>query len=101
MALQDARAGAQLYRQGSFGAQETAGGQFWALSNPLTTCGYASQFGTPGSAAPAIDWVMGGTLRPGAEAVTRFAPGLGTNAGGAIEIVTNPGGVGSVWFHMP
>jgi hypothetical protein len=33
--------------------------------------------------------------------VTRSAPGLGTNAGGAIEVVTNPGGVGNLWFHMP
>ena len=97
--LQETQAGAQLYRHGSFGVQQTTGAQFWSPRNPLSTSGYANQFGTPGSAAP--DWVMAGTLKPGAEVITRAAPGLGTNAGGAIEAVTTPSGVGSLWFHMP
>jgi len=100
-ALSEARAGGTLYRQGSFGVQETTSAQFWSPRNPLATPGYANSTGLPGGAAPAADWVMGGTLKGGAQAVTRASPGLGANAGGAIEVVTTPGGVGSFWFHMP
>jgi len=57
--------------------------------------------GMPGGAAPPVDWIMGGTLRTGAAAVSRSAPGLGVNAGGSIEIVVQPGGVSGLWFHMP
>jgi len=38
------------------------------------------------------------TLNPGAAAGTNAAPGLGANAGGAIQVVTQPGGVGNLWF---
>jgi hypothetical protein len=58
-----------------------------------------ARFGLPGGAAP--NWIMGGSLRTGAPAVTRAAPGLGTNPGGAIEVVNQPGGVTGLWFHMP
>jgi hypothetical protein len=92
-------AGATVYRQGAFGVQETGSGQFWAGKNPLASSGYASSYGTPGSAAP--DWVMGGTVRPGAPFVTRPAPGIGPNLGGAPEVVVNPGDVFDLWFHMP
>jgi hypothetical protein len=91
-------AGATVYRQGEFGVQETGGGQFWAGENPLTTPGYAAGYGTPGGAA---EWVMGGEVGEGEPFVTRLAPGLGSNTGGNPEVVTNPGGVGGLWFHMP
>jgi len=98
-ALGDARAGAELFRQGTFGVQSTAEGQFWSLQNPASTPGYADAMGLPASNSP--EWIMGGTLRSGASAVTREAPGLGANEGGAQEVVTTPGGVKSDWFHMP
>ena len=91
--------GATVYRQGSFGVQQTAEGQFWAPENPLTTPGYASGYGTPASGAP--DWIMGGQVDPGEPFVTRPAPGLGNNPGGGLEVVTNPGGVKNLWFYMP
>jgi filamentous hemagglutinin len=91
--------GAPVYRQGSFGVQQTGDGQFWAGENPLTTPDYAAGYGTPGSAPP--DWVMGGEVNPGDPFVTRPAPGLGGNEGGNPEVVTPPGGVSNLWFHMP
>ncbi len=91
--------GAPVYRQGSFGVQQAAEGQFWAGENPLTTPNYAAGYGTPGSAPP--DWVMGGEVNPGEPFATRPAPGLGGNEGGNPEVVTRPGGVGNIWFHMP
>ncbi|HEY5959119.1 MAG TPA: hypothetical protein VIV60_21325, partial [Polyangiaceae bacterium] len=94
------QAGATLYRQGVFGVQETTGAQFWALSNPAATPGYAAQMGMPGGAVQA-DWIMGGTLENGAAAITRGAPGIGVNIGGRLEVVVQPGGVGGLWFHMP
>ena len=90
--------GAPLFRQGSLEVQETAAGQFWSGQNPLVTRGYAQAYGTPG--ASALGWVMGGTARLGARFVTRPAPGLGSNLGGAPEAVFEPGGVTNFWFHM-
>jgi hypothetical protein len=91
--------GAPVYRQGMFGVQETSEGQYWASENPLATSDYAASYGTPGSAKP--DWVMGGKVNAGEPFVTRPAPGLGGNPGGSPEVVTHPGGVGGLWFHMP
>jgi hypothetical protein len=45
--------------------------------------------------------MMGGTVKPGANLITRPAPGIGTNVGGAMEAVVDPGGVKLKWFHMP
>lgn len=44
---------------------------------------------------------MQGTLNPGASAVTNEAAPLGANPGGGIQVVTSPGGVGSLTFTMP
>jgi hypothetical protein len=43
---------------------------------------------------------MGGTIKLGTNFVTRPAPGIGTNTGGAIEVVTPPGGVRLDFFYM-
>jgi len=95
----DVEQGATVYRQGTFGVQETDAGQFWAGENPLTTSDYAGSYGTPEGSSP--DWVMGGEVGPDEPFVTRPAPGLGGNLGGNPEVVTNPGGVRNLWFHMP
>jgi RHS repeat-associated protein len=97
--LEYAEQGGPLYRQGSFDIQETANAQFWSTNNPATTPGYANMVGMNGGSS--ADWIMGGSLKDGAMAVTRAAPGHAGNLGGAIEVVTNPGGVGNLWFHMP
>jgi RHS repeat-associated protein len=95
--------GGTVYRQGVTGTQQTADGQFWAGQNPALTPGYANSYGTPGTqvAQGEYAWIMGGTVEPGTPFVTRGAPGIGTNLGGAPEVVVNPGGVRNLWFHMP
>jgi hypothetical protein len=95
--------GGTVYRQGVTGTQQTAEGQFWAGQNPASTPGYANSYGTPGTqvAEGEYPWIMGGTVEPGTPFVTRGAPGIGTNLGGAPEVVVNPGGVRNLWFHMP
>ncbi len=100
-ALAQVRSGTMLYRQGTLGVQETTGAQFWSLKNPAVTPGFAAEMGMPGGAAPQVDWIMGGVLRESAPVITRTAPGLGGNAGGAMEAVVNPGAVASRWFYMP
>ena len=87
---------------GAFGPT-MAEGQFWAGQNPASTPGYANSYGTPGTqvAQGEYPWIMGGTVKPGTPFVTRGAPGIGTNLGGAPEVVVNPGGVRNLWFHMP
>jgi hypothetical protein len=69
------------------------------LENPLSP-GYAAKYGIPAENV-AFDFVETATLRPGASFITRGAPGLGTNAGGAIEVVVDPGGVVMRGFFMP
>ncbi len=95
--------GGTVYRQGVTGTQQTADGQFWAGQNPASTPGYANSYGTPGTQVAQDEylWIMGGTVEPGTPFVTRGAPGIGTNLGGAPEVVVNPGGVRNLWFHMP
>lgn len=100
-ALQQVQSGAPIYRAGSFGTQNTGNGQFWSMQNPTTTSGYASQMGMPGSPSQSFDWVIQGRLPAGAPVITRPAPGIGSNAGGSIEAVVNPGTVRLDWFSMP
>jgi hypothetical protein len=69
--------------------------QYWSLQNPALSADYASQMGMPGVAT---NFVMSGTLNQGAAVVTNEAAGLGANAGGGIQVVTSPGGVGGLSF---
>jgi len=48
-----------------------------------------------------FDFLETGTLSPGARFITRGAPGVGANGGGAMEVVTSPGGVTLNSFGMP
>lgn len=41
----------------------------------------------------APDFIAAGTVKPGAEFITRAAPGVGSNLGGSIEVVVKPGDV--------
>jgi RHS repeat-associated protein len=91
--------GAMLYRGGVLGKSAAAEGQFWSLENPLSP-GYAARYGLPEGTAT-FNFVEMATLNPGATFVTRVAPGLGSNAGGAIEVVVTPGGVIMRGFTMP
>lgn len=89
--------GAQIYRAGQFGVQQGSAGQFWSLNNPLSTRNYSNVSGMPTSASP--EWIMAGTVRPGASFVTRGSPGLGSNLGGAMEVVVPADAVRVNWFH--
>jgi hypothetical protein len=102
-ALNQIEGGAAAYRQGLTGVQNTADAQFWSLSNPATTSGYANQMGMPTITPPPgqYPWIMGGRVPAGTPVITRPAPGIGTNIGGSMEGVVNPGGVQIDWFHMP
>ena len=99
-ALRDVRSGETVYRQGSFGVQNTADAQFWSLQNPASTMDFASQMGMFGGASRP-DWIMGGQVSRRSAVVTRPAPRIGSNVGGNMEAVVPPGGVQILWFHMP
>ena len=90
--------GAEIYRGGVLGKTNVAEGQFWAPENPLNP-GYASRYGA-GSYSGPPDFVIGGNLKPGKPFITRHAPGVGSNAGGALETVTRANGVHLNYFYM-
>jgi len=90
--------GAEIYRGGLLGKTNVAEGQFWAPENPLNP-GYASRYGA-GSYSGPPDFVIGGNLKPGIPFITRPAPGVGSNVGGALEIVTRANGVHINFFFM-
>ena len=88
--------GGNLYKAGTFGRSNAADSQFWASENPLTTPGYANKYGVDFSK---VDYIIGGKIK--GPYITRPAPGLGKNAGGALEVVTDPFGVELDFFYMP
>jgi filamentous hemagglutinin len=96
-ALSEVQGGASLFRTGQLGESMAGESQYWSLQSPLSP-GYASQMGAPGVTP---NFIMGGTLNPGASVITNEAAGLGVNAGGGIQVVVTPNGVQGLWFHMP
>jgi RHS repeat-associated protein len=94
-----AQSGATLYRSGVLGSSSGPEAQFWSLENPLNP-GYAAKYGLPPESV-AFDFVETATLKSGASFITREAPGILENGGGAIEVVVNPGGVSMTGFSMP
>jgi RHS repeat-associated protein len=89
--------GATLYRMGTTQRSETTGAQFWALEHPSTP-GYAGRYGIPQENIDRSNFIMTAKLKPGAEHVTRPAPGIGGNAGGGIEVVVPPDAVDIITF---
>ena len=47
-----------------------------------------------------MDYIIGGYVKKETKFITRPAPGLGSNSGGAIEIVTPPNSVELQYFYM-
>ena len=88
--------GGMLYRGGTLNRSKTTDAQFWAPESPLTP-GYAEKYGVDFNQ---MDYIIGGYIKKGTEFITRPAPGLGNNAGGAIEIVTPPNSVDFKFFYM-
>ena len=70
--------------------------QFWAPESPLSP-EYAERYGVDFSD---MDYIIGGYVKEGSKFITRPAPGLGTNVGGAIEVVTPPNSVDLKYFYM-
>ncbi len=85
-----------VYRGGEFGNSKIADAQFWAPESPLTV-GYAEKYGV---AFGQMDYIIGGYVKGGSKFITRPAPGMRTNVGGAIEIVTPPNSVDLQYFYM-
>jgi hypothetical protein len=90
--------GAEIYRGGVLGKTNVAEGQFWAPENPLLP-GYADRYGV-GSYNSLPDFVVGGSMKSGEHFITRNAPGVGSNLGGALEVVTRPNAVHLNYFNM-
>ena len=88
--------GGTLYRGGTFNRSNAADAQFWATESPLTP-GYADKFGVDFTK---MDYIIKGKIKPNAEFITRYAPGLNGNTGGAVEVVTNPNSVVLEYFYM-
>ena len=89
--------GSMLYRIGTTGKSETTRAQFWALEHP-SSIGYAGRYGIPQGNIDRSDFIMTAKLKPGADFVTRSAPGVGGNFGGGIEVVVPPNYVDIITF---
>jgi len=106
-----AKSGNTLYRIGTTNNQYAwgepgstrsgASGQFWSFENPATSPNYSKDMGLPTPRRPGYNWIMGGTPKPHAPLITRPAEAVGTNLGGAPEVVTDPGTMRIKFFHMP
>ncbi|PKG36989.1 RHS repeat-associated core domain-containing protein, partial [Psychromonas sp. Urea-02u-13] len=95
LAVRDSVAqGAPLYRIGKMGKSDATEGQFWAIESPNSQ-GYAARYGIPRDNVEVADFYESGSLKSGADFVTRTAPPDpdGINPGGAIEVVVNPNDV--------
>ncbi len=88
--------GGMVYRGGTYGRSKIADAQFWAPESPLTV-GYAKKYGVDFGQ---MDYIIGGYVKKGTKFITRPAPRLGSNSGGAIEIVTPPNSVELQYFYM-
>ena len=88
--------GGMVYRGGTLNRSKTTDAQFWTPESPLTP-GYADKYGVDFNQ---MDYIIGGYVKDATGFITRPAPGLGNNAGGAIEIVTPPNSVDIKYFYM-
>lgn len=85
--------GGTLYRIGTRGKSQTgAKAQYWSPESPLSP-GYAEKYGIPPENIADMDFLETAVLKDGTNYVTRKAPGVSTNAGGAIEVVVPEAGV--------
>ena len=92
-AISQVQNGATLYRIGTIGRSNVADAQYWSLENPLSP-GFAERYGIPPENVATPDLVITAKLKPGYSSfITRPAPGVSTNGGGMIEVVTEEGAV--------
>ncbi|ULT41737.1 hypothetical protein KRR40_45390 [Niabella defluvii] len=88
--------GATLYRMGTLGRSQAGEAQFWSLENPAKYLNdmkaFASKFGIPEENLQSGGFfIESGKLRQTGFFITREAPGVGANSGGAVEVVVRPG----------
>jgi hypothetical protein len=91
LALRDSvlRGDQTLYKGGNVNSLPPEQSQFLAPENPESR-GFGERYGIPPKNLP-FDWISSGQLEPGAPFITRPAPGVEWNPGGAVEVVTWPG----------
>lgn len=97
--LRQMQNGGTVYKGGFLGRSETGASQFLAAESPLNP-GYAARYGIPPQNAN-FDFILTGRVQPGATLITRPAPPVPPNPGGAIEGVTTPGSFRIDSFYMP
>lgn len=95
-ALQKFKSGEPVYRIGSWSSVNPEklmfGEQYWSVENPMSNPNYNSEIGRPSNVK--ADWIVSGRIMSSdTPAITRVAPGVGANSGGAMEVITPPGGV--------
>ena len=91
--------GATVYKGGVLGVSETTKSQFLSLENPLSE-GYAMRYGVPPKNAK-FDFVLTGEVPAGCNFITRPAVPVGSNVGGAIEVVVPANAFKINPFYMP
>lgn len=74
------------------GMSNAADAQFWSLEHPSTP-GFAQRYGIPEGNVQHADFIESAVVPPGTPFVTRHAPGVGSHAGGGIEVVVPEGSV--------
>jgi hypothetical protein len=89
--------GAPVYRGGTLGRSETGEAMFWAPEGPWVP-GFGAKYGIPQGNIANYDFQIMGTVNRGTRFVTRPAPGIGSNPGGALEVVTQRNGVSLQYF---
>lgn len=91
--------GAPLYRAGTIGMNATYDAQYWSLENPASAINYAENYGIP-SQNTRFNFFESGALNQNSNFITRYSPGVGSNLGGGIEVVTEPEGVRLNYWNM-
>lgn len=85
--------GGKLYRIGTKGRSQTGTtAQFWSPQHPFSE-GFGKNYGIPEQNIKNIDFIESAIIKKDGVFVTRKAPGVGNNLGGAIEIVVPEGQV--------
>jgi RHS repeat-associated protein len=95
--LDEVSQGSTIYRMGTMGQSQTDQGQFWATTSPFDPA-YGAIYGIPQENIDNANFIEAGTVSQDTPFITRPAPGVGDNPGGAIEVVTPPGGVTLQYF---
>lgn len=70
------------------------------MENPISAPDYAQRYGMSSQNVLNNFWQTG-TINDGSNFITRYAPPVGANEGGCLEVVTQPKGVQISAWCMP